>query len=346
MPEYGRAFDSAQWIWGALSLPPLSLLIAVVVAGNILLFLARPAAAAVRTSVGEPRVIQDRHAPERRTLSIVAIVVTVVFVAEFVVRGYALTGSDVIHWWRFAAPIAGAALGLGVVLGVITTRGTMPPAAPVVSAARRHGMSFSARSELLVVALVGATLVATTLLAGLASSPNGEGQYVWLAIPIPNEAEIDPLRLPFYGWTYGVPVLVCLAALGAVFWATLARNAARPFLRPQTVTAERAARRATARSVARVTTGAILLTLAGAWRLIAGTGPVSQLTITGQNAGAPYDATRRFAEFAVAAGWCAPLLEVTAFVLLLIVAGGGLHARIASPRAENAEAAASARTAL
>ena len=56
----------------------------------------------------------------------------------------------------------------------------------------------------------------------------------------PNEAAIDPIRLPFFGWTYGVPVLIGLAALAATSWAGLDRSSARPFTSPQTVTAERA----------------------------------------------------------------------------------------------------------
>ena len=122
-------------------------------------------------------------------------------------------------------------------------------------------------------------------------------------------------------------------------FAALDRNAARPYLRPETVSAERASRRETARGTTLIVIAAVLLTLAGAWRLIASAGSGAYLTITGQNGDTPYDASWRFAEFAVAAGWFAPLLEVTAFTFLLVVASTGLRRKLA-PREASPNTAA------
>lgn len=320
MPMTGRAFDPVQLIWAALSFPPISLLIAILIAGGIVLVASRAASAG-----RQPNSVRDRYAPEHRALGAVAVGVIVLFIAEFVLRGYVFTAQGLVHWWRFAVPLACAIVGLCIVLGIIVTRGTTSPDEPVMTATRRDWTSFSSRTMLVGVAAAALALVATTVAAGLASSANGQGQHVWLAIPVPNEAAIDPIRLPFYGWTYGVPVLICLAALVIVFWAALDRNSARPFMRAETVTAERAARRGTARDATRIVTATMLLTVAGAWRLIASAGSVSSLTITGQNGDAPYDAAWRYAELAIAAGWFAPILEVIAFVLLLLAAASGLR---------------------
>lgn len=319
----GRTFDPLQLFWGAFSSPLFSFLIALAVGTAILVFTSRPASA-TRISRAEPRTVYDRYTSERRTLGVVAILVATAFVAEFIIRGYVLTGPELAHWGRFAIPLACAVLGLGFVLGMIATRGTTPPEAPVVSVTRRNWKTFSTRSALGTVSAVALTLIATTVLAGLASSTNDEGEHVWLAIPIPNEDGIDPIRQPFYGWAYGLPVLICLTALGAVFWAALDRNSARPFLRPETVAAERTARRATATGVSRIAVASMLLALAGAWRLISRAGSGVELTIMGQNENSPYEAAWKYAEFAIAAGWLAPLLEVIAITLLLLVAANGL----------------------
>ena len=77
----------------------------------------------------------------------------------------------------------------------------------------------------------------------------------------------DPSR--FYGWAYGVPVLVCPTVLTTVTWAALHPNAARPYIRPETVTAERDARREVAVGTVRIATAGMLLALAGASRLMA-----------------------------------------------------------------------------
>ncbi|MEV7694078.1 hypothetical protein AB0N73_12210 [Microbacterium sp. NPDC089189] len=320
MPMTGREFDPLHLIWGVLSFPPISLLVALLITGGILIVASRPG------RVGRPPLLPSHYAPERRTLGAVAAGVIVLFLVEFVLRGYVFAGPGPVHWWRFAVPLAAAAVGLCIALGVIATRGTTAPDAPFISATRRHWRSFSSRAALSVTAVVALALIATTVAAGLASSTDGEGQHTWLVIPIPNEAAIDPIRLPFYGWIYGIPVLTALAALGAVAWATLDRNAARPFRRSETVAAERAARRVTATDVTRIVTAAMLLALAAAWRLIATAGSGSSLTVMGEDGDTSYDAAWRYAELAVAAGWFVPVLSVTAFVLLLLTAVSGLRA--------------------
>ncbi|WP_247628525.1 hypothetical protein [Microbacterium croceum] len=306
----------------AFSLPLFSLFLAAVVVAVILIFASRPQLALREAQGGSAellRTVQARYRSERVVLVIAAILVIVVFAVENVLRGYVLHLGELLPWWRFATALFVAALGLGVV-AAIEVRGAKPSEVPVVSGARRTWTSFGPRIGLIgaVVALVA--IVATSIAAGLAAYADSRGDSAWLEIPIPNEEAIDPVRVHFYGWTYGVPVLICVALLAAVTWGVLHANAARPYIRPETVAAERDARRAVARDAVRVATAAMLLGLAGAWRLIASNGTGSELVIEGQNGGAPYEAIWRYAEVAAVAGWAAPVLEVLAFALLLLVA--------------------------
>lgn len=181
-------------------------------------------------------------------------------------------------------------------------------------------MSFGPRTGVIAACVALAALLVTTVSAGLASSPDDRGRYIWLVIPVPNEAAIDPIRQWFYGWAYGVPVLICLALLGAATWTVLHYNASRPYLRPETVVDEKSARREIAAGAVHVALAGILIALASAWRFIARSGTGSQLFINGQNGGEPYDMTWRYAELAAAGGSIAPILEIIAFALMIVVA--------------------------
>jgi len=332
------AINPLELAGAAFSSPLVSLVGALVIAGVVGLIATRTGRSAARGPAAEGRTLRTRYAPEHRALGIVALATLIVFLADFLIRTY-VSGVG-LAWWAFAVPLACAVIGVGVVFGIIATHGTTPPDSPIVPSARRTWLSFSSAPTLVVAGVALLALVSTSVAAGVASSPDDEGRYVWLTIPIPNEGDIDPIRVPFYGWTYSLPVLVCLAVLVAVTWATLDRNAARPYVKPETVAAERVARRTSARGTVRIMTAATLLALAAAWRLIAGAGSISTLTVMGQNGDAPYDAVWRFAELAVAAGWCAPVLEVIAFTLLLLVAATGLRrTRVANSSPTPAEPA-------
>lgn len=348
MPStHARSFSPLDLAEAALSSPLFSLVIALVIAGGLALVASRPGSATTRLDSNEfAASVRVRYAPEHRALMVAAVAVIVVFVSEFVIRGYVITGQT-LWWWRFAVPIVSAVIGVSVAFALIVTRGAPSPEAPVMPSTRRTWVSFSSRPVLVMAGATFLALAVTTVAGGFASSPNGEGQYVWLTIPVPNEPGIDPIRMVFYGWTYGAPVLVALTALVAVVWATLDRNAARPYLRPETVTLERVARRASAQNATLFAMAATLLTLASAWRLIADAGAGSyRMTIIGQNAGVPYDAVWRFSELAVAAGWCAPILEVIAFTVLLVIASGGRRHRAAVRSSASSGAALHASAAL
>lgn len=338
--------DLGQVLGAALSLPSVSLVLAVVIAGGILLApRGRSPQSRVRLDPSAARGVIARYTPEHRTLGIVAIGVIVAFITENLLSGYVLNLYGVVSWWRYATPVFAASLGLAVLLVVVATRGSAPAERPVIPAVRRTWLSFSTRVASAGAVLVVLALAVTTIAAGLASSNIGDGPYVYLEIAIPNET-IDPVRPWFYGWAYGVPVLVCLVALAAVAVGALHSNAVRAFLRPETVVAEQRERRDVANGITRVATGAALLALAGAWRFIADAGSTGQLSIQGDTGSDSYEAVWRYADLAIVGGWLAPALEIVAFVLLILVAaqlrGRKYGATTTAPTAEvtvDAEAA-------
>lgn len=317
-----QPIDPSQMLSAALSLPLVSLVIASIIALGISVtpgwHARRHSLAEVDTSAN-PRIVA-RHSRERLVLGGSAIAVMVVFLVENLVSGYLLDLSGVVSWWRYAAPVFTAGVGLAFLLACILFRGTTPPERPVVPTARRAWLTFSPRLGSTGAALALLVLTLTTIAAGLASSAIGDGPHVYLEIGIPNES-IDPLRPWFYGWAYGVPVLICVALLVAVGVSVLHANAVRPFLRPETVIAEQRERREIATGITSVAASGALLALAGAWRFIAEAGSTTQLAIQGDGRSDSYEVVWRYGELAAVGGWLAPALEIMAFVILLLTAG-------------------------
>ncbi|WP_424447607.1 hypothetical protein [Microbacterium arborescens] len=319
------------------SWPPMSFVLGLVAAAAVVAIRANTGRAAERGAgfTGERRTsLRRRYAGEHVSLSIAGVAVALGFLFEFLFRGYVWDGSGT-SWWRVAAPLAVAFAGVAVALAFILTRGSGAAEHPVSPPVRRSWLSFSSPVSLTALAVTSLALLATTVAAGIASSPNGEGDWLWLVIPIPNAADVDPLRVSFYGWVYGVPALVGLGLLLLVVWRALDRNAVRSFLRPETVAIERAARRRTASGIVWLATGACLLALAAAWRLVGNAGSVTTLTIDDASGGTSYDVAWRYAELAAIAGGAAPIVEIVALCMLLVV-GGSLvpradHASVVAP---------------
>ena len=292
-----------------LTLPLFSLVIAGVVV--VVISLAR------RTTRAS---VPDRYARELRVLGVVAIGVIVVFAIENIVRGYVLcmVGQclvDVVDWWRYPTPLLAAALGLAVVVVLITTSGTVAPEEPVLPTSRRTWTTFGPRGGLVAAGVTMAALVVTTVASGLASSSDENGRFIYLELAAPNTS-LEPLRPWFYGWSYGVPVLISVGMLGLVTWVLLSRNAARPYVRADTVAAEQGARSSVATAAVHIATAGGLLALGGVFRFVAS----ANLSSVSVNGSEPYELVSRYAALASAAGWIAPVLEVIGFTLLLLVA--------------------------
>lgn len=284
--------------------------------------------------------VERQYAAERRGLAVVALMVLVVFLAEFIVRGYLVTGIS-LPWWRFATPLIVAMIGSATVAALITTRGMPRVTEAMTPTPRRGWRSFSSRRALTGAGVAILLLIVTTVGAGSASSTDDDGRYTMLTIPVPNAPDIDPLRFPFYGWAYGIPVLFGLAALILTTGVLLHLNAARRYQRTGAIAAETVARRHTARDAVTLLTASILVTVAEAWRQIAGVGTVSSLTIVGVNGDLSYETPWRLAALASALRWCAPVLEVLAMAVLLVLAVSALRGQRVPEAASTAQASPS-----
>lgn len=272
-----------------------------------------------RNPVSDTRSVREKYRTAHVVLGAAAIGMAAWYVLESIIRGYVMVVPAELVWVRFAGPIMCGILGLGLVVVQIVVCGSEYPEAPVILATRRTWSSFSERGDVVVAVAVLLALVTTTIGAGLTASVDARGISDTVEIPVPNLAEVDPIRVPFFGWAYGVPVLLSSGILVVALAVLLQVNAARPYARPESVAGERTARRRIATGALRIAAASMLLTLASAWRLIANAGSVSRLEIVGENEGSPYEVTWRFAEFAVVAGWGAPILEIVAFTLLILM---------------------------
>ena len=309
-----------ELVAAAFSLPLFSLFVSIVIIAGWLIVVGVRRRRTGQGATGAKPLTPSRLLTERRVLSAGALAVIVAYAIENVVRGYLLNLADIVEWWQYATPLFAACVCLTVMLGFLSLGGGSPSGQPVVSLARRTWTSFNSLSGLLSVGAASFALIATTVAAGMASSPDNRGRYILLAIPVPN-VPIDALRPWFYGWAYGIPVLLCLAALMVITWATLRRNSLRPFLGPETVVAEKRVRVEVATGVVRIATASMLLALGGAFRFIDSAGSIMGLQVGGDGGrNDSYELSWRYAEFAVAAGWLAPILEITAFLLLILVA--------------------------
>jgi hypothetical protein len=199
---------------------------------------------------------------------------------------------------------------MAVVLGVV--REQVRPQTPVIPVVRRGWASFLSPQVAVVAIVALALFTITTLVAGAASRPDDNGWYSILEIPVGDGAGSST----FFGWAYGVPALVAIAALTALVWASLRVDALRPFVRPETVAAETESRRGTAALLARLFTATVLLTLGGAWLMIggAGTGSVG-FSIPGVGT---YMFSAGYASFAPAFVVAGVGMQTAAVVLLLV----------------------------
>lgn len=272
--------------------------------------------AVTRLSRDEARTVVARYAPERRLLAVGALAVLGAGAIVEVLARHVLRLDDQVSWWRYATPVLATAVALAAVALAIAARRTRHATLPVVTGTRRTWLSFSPRGGLAGAGLALLALVLTTIASGSASSNVDGGPFVFLAIPAPN-TDVDPVRLWFFGWAYGLPVLLsCVLLVASVAWA-LSANATRPFLRRETVPAEHHERRRIAAGIAQVATGGVLLTLAAAWRFIGSAGRIGPLTIEGEGT---FEVVWRHADIARAAGAVAPAVEVAAVVLLVLSA--------------------------
>ena len=213
-------------------------------------------------------------------------------------------------------PLVAAIATIAVAL-VIVGRTPVRPQVPITPVRPRGWLSFTRRRDWITATVVLATLVLTSVIAGAASAPDEHGWYSMIEIPV---GTLEPGFASFFGWAYGLPVLVAAAVLAAVVSWALHLSAARPFIRPETVEAETTERRALSSVLVAVMLGATLLVLGDAVRLIAGAGMGSV------GVGIPgigdFNYSTGYAALAPAMLALGNLIQIWAIALLLITAAG------------------------
>ncbi|HET7414270.1 MAG TPA: hypothetical protein VFI97_01065 [Arthrobacter sp.] len=218
------------------------------------------------------------------------------------VRGWTLAGvliallAEVV--WRIPrGPLSEAAregmYAAPLVIGLIAVLILMFPmarrsATGTAALSRRTISSFASRWWFVALIAVVVAVLAVTVPAGMASSPDPQGLYRHYSVDLGTNSSIGT---SIYGWYYSLPAtvlhgLLLLAALLAI------SSVARP---PLTVeyTADVATRRWRTRNILAVTIGALLLHLAVVLRSLSGTASMSGGISTGQgwfSSGTPFAA--------------------------------------------------------
>ena len=217
-----------------------------------------------------------------------------------------------VRWWVFAAPPSAATVCFAVMF-VVLTRERAHPAVPVTPVVRRGWAHFVSHRDAVIATAALALFVLTALVAGGASSPDDKGWFSQLVIPV---GDTGHGSMTFFGWAYSVPALVAIAALTALVVGSLRNDSFRPFVRPETVGAETAARRDTAALLTRLFIATILLTLGGAWLMIGGAG--SGAVGVGIPGVGVFMFSAGYASFAPAFVVAGVALQTAAVVLLLL----------------------------
>lgn len=169
-----------------------------------------------------------------------------------------------IVWWRYAAPLVGVCVGLGLLLVVVVRRSSRVEVA-VPPTLRRTWRTFSSGREIVAALAVVGAVGLVTVCAGLASSPDAAGN--WDQIDLPGQGSAS-----FFGWRYGLPLLITAGAVIVLAAIALHRDSTRPYTRPDVVTAQIDLRRATASAVLRPVIGASTLCLGAIFMFVGETG--------------------------------------------------------------------------
>ncbi len=183
---------------------------------------------------------------------------------------------------RYVAPLT---IGLIAVL-ILVLPVVRRPAADNATLSRRTLFSFGSRWWFVALFVVVAVVLAVTIPAGMASSPDEQGLYRTYWVDFGTESSIGS---GIYGWYYSLPAtvihgLLLLAALLAI------SSIARPPL-PDEHSVDVAVRRWRTRNILAVTIGALLMHLAVVLRSLAGTAALSGGASTTQGwytAGTPF----------------------------------------------------------
>lgn len=174
---------------------------------------------------------------------------------------------------RYVVPLVAGLVGVALCLLPVVRR----PVSASADLSRRTLTTFASRWWFAALAVVVAVVLLVTLLAGLASSPDGDGRYTMHHVDFGAGA----VGAGIYGWHYSLPALVVLVAL--LLAAVVATGGlARPPMADEGRTADVATRRWRTRNVLAVAGGALLVHLAVVLGSLAGTAGVRGTFNTGE----------------------------------------------------------------
>lgn len=227
-------------------------------------------------------------------------------------------------WWENALPVTVAALGMFALLLVGKSAADVPTVQG--SVVRRTWRSFCPTWLPVSTAVLAFLLIALTLAAGAASSPDDEGKYVLL------EFKMGGGSTNFYGWTYGVPVLVAMILMLSMTILNLRAVALPRFQSPATVVTETAQRRDASFVLSALALGTMLLTLGGALRRTAG-GGLGWSGVELAGTGEVFWSGAGFTAIAPTMLWVSQGLCLIGFVLLLLIALGWRWSSVVMTRA-------------
>jgi hypothetical protein len=157
-------------------------------------------------------------------------------------------------WWRFALPVAAAMVG-AVIVAVTHHRAAGGSIGGSAVLPRRTWHSFVRPGWLWAASAAFAVLTLATVWAGLLSSPWDNGTYI--ALRDPNGG----VAWPFYGWHFGMPVLIALVLLAGASAAALSTVAAPSFSSSTLLLPESERRRTISEAIVRLafSTSALVL---------------------------------------------------------------------------------------
>lgn len=187
--------------------------------------------------------------------------------------------TSVFAWWPFIVPFVGGVLGVCLVgLPSSGERALRTAAGVTVDHRRRSWLAFVSPVAASTGIAVFVVMVVTVLAAGAMSSPDDSGRFTQFTMPV-GDGTAGTL---FFGWYFGVPVLVGTMILAGTTWFWLSHGARTP-IAAQGRFSDEFLRRQRASALLRIATAATCVVIGEAWALIA---RAAQLTITIPGTGA------------------------------------------------------------
>jgi len=232
----------------------------------------------------------------------------------------------VVAWWSFALPLVVAALGVGAT-ALVSTPSVRSTGEPTLVGVRRSWLSFASTSAVWISGVLATAVLMTTLCSGSVSSLDEFGRNVFIDFG-------DTGVTTFYGWSYGLPVLVGLALITVMTVIALARIAAPPFVSAVSFATERRARRVVSNAVLSLAAAALALAWGGALQLIGQAGSSSAgVGIPGVGEFSWSPGYSSFAGIFLWGGWAMEVISlVILFALIVGVVPFDLAARSSTDR--------------